>query len=187
MKTRLILGGHSVASLPDTKKRVNSWKTDSEWVTVAFYSTFLNIHWSSVFTALFGCYMAGATWNCSRLVHILCTPYTLQPCTSLQCRFIQSHVQIGCMSLAMTCHLHFWHNDQDLLHAAAVTFGDGKNIKINQHRKVVPGEENSPAAPAGTWTRRDFSVMSLALYPLSYSCSPLSLLANYCFWPECWD
>ena len=37
---------------------------DSKWVTVASYSTFFNIHQSGVFTALFGCYMAGATWNC---------------------------------------------------------------------------------------------------------------------------
>ena len=35
--------------------------------------------------------------------------HTIQPCTRLQCHFIQSH-----------CHLHFWQNDRDLLRATAV-------------------------------------------------------------------
>ena len=34
---------------------------DSDWVTVALHSVFLNIHWSGVLTALFGCYMASVT------------------------------------------------------------------------------------------------------------------------------
>jgi len=42
----------------------------------------LNMHQSGVLTALFGCYMAGATWNCCHLG--TCSVYTIQPCTSLQ-------------------------------------------------------------------------------------------------------
>ena len=34
---------------------------DSKWVTVAFYKTY----W--ILTALFGCWMAGVTWNCCHL------------------------------------------------------------------------------------------------------------------------
>ena len=34
---------------------------DSKLMTVAFYSAFLNTHFSGVYTALFGCYMAGVT------------------------------------------------------------------------------------------------------------------------------
>ena len=32
--------------------------------------------------------------------------YTLQPCTRLECHFIQSHIGRVCMCLAVTCHLH---------------------------------------------------------------------------------
>ena len=53
---------------------------DSEWLTVSFYSMFLlNIHRSSVLTVLFGCSMAGATWNCCCLGSG--SVYAIQPCT----------------------------------------------------------------------------------------------------------
>ena len=54
----------------------------SDSLTVAFYSTFfLNIHLSGVLTVLFGCYIAGATYNCC----CLDTPsvYIIQPCTHM--------------------------------------------------------------------------------------------------------
>ena len=42
--------------------------------------------------------------------------YTIQPCTmSLHAK---PHTQGACV---FTCNLHFWQNDQDLLHATAVT------------------------------------------------------------------
>ena len=47
---------------------------------------------------------------------VLCTPYNHAPC-----HFMQSHTRKVC--LAVTCHLHFWQNDRDLPHAAAVTRG----------------------------------------------------------------
>jgi len=47
--------------------------------------------------------------------------YTIQPCNSLQCHFIQSHLRRVHARLALTCHLHFRQNDQNLLHATAVT------------------------------------------------------------------
>ena len=60
-----------------------------------------------------------------------------------------------------SCHLHFWQNDRDLLRATAVT--RGWNGYWNESaQKVDPGEENSPAAPAGIRTR-DLSITSLAL------------------------
>ena len=68
--------------------------------------------------------------------------------------------------LAVTCHLHFWQNDRDLLRANAVTRGwDGYGIRISTKSNVDPREEEgkkSPAAPAGTRTR-DLSIMGLAL------------------------
>ena len=84
---------------------------------------------------LFGCYMAGAMWNCCHLSkHSL---YTIQFCTSLQCHFIQSHIckVHGC--LVVTCHLHFWQNDLDLLYATVVTRGWNRYQNENQHRKLT--------------------------------------------------
>ena len=62
--------------------------------------------------------MAGATWNCSRLGEILCTPYNHAPC-----HFMQSHIRKVYACLAVTCHLHLWQNDWDILRATAVTRG----------------------------------------------------------------
>ena len=57
--------------------------------------------------------MAGATWNCSDLG--ASSVYTIQPCTmSLHAK---PHKVYAC--LAVTCHLHFWQNDRDLLRASA--------------------------------------------------------------------
>ena len=65
--------------------------------------------------------------------------------------------------LAVTCHLHFWQNDRDLLRATAVTRGLNARIpKYDSAQKVDPGEENTPAAPAGIRTR-DLSITSPAL------------------------
>ena len=56
-----------------------------------FIVDIFNIHQSAVLTALFGCCVAGATWNwCCRLG--VSSVYTIRPCTSLQCHFIQSQV-----------------------------------------------------------------------------------------------
>ena len=65
---------------------------DSEWVTASFLHIMhiFNIHRSGVLTALFGCCMAGAMWNCCCLG--TSSVYTIQPCTSLQRDFTQSHI-----------------------------------------------------------------------------------------------
>ena len=47
----------------------------------------------------YGCYMAGATWNCCRLGAR--SLYTIQPCTSLQCHFIRSHIRKVCMCVQL--------------------------------------------------------------------------------------
>ena len=77
--------------------------------------------------------------------------YTIQPCTRLQCHFIQSHIGRLHVCLGVTCHLHFWQNDLDLLCATVVTQG-GTDNEIRA-QKVDPGEENSPTAPTGTLTQ----------------------------------
>ena len=63
--------------------------------------------------------------------------YTIQPCTRLQCHFIQSHIGRVYVCLAVTCHLHFWQNDQDLLCATVVTRGWNGYQNKNQHRKLA--------------------------------------------------
>ena len=67
------------------------------------------------------------------------------------------------VSLAVTCHLHFWQNDRDLLRdTVAGNTGVERIPTLESAQKVDPGEENSPAVPAGIRTR-DLSVTSPAL------------------------
>ena len=118
-----------------------------------FIARFLNSHQWCTYSAD----MAGATWNCCHLgafsVHYI---YNHAPCY-----FTQSHIRKVYACLAVTCHLRFWQNDQDLLHATAVTLGwNGCQNKSAQ--KTDPGEENSPAIPAGTQTQ-DLSTLILML------------------------
>ena len=44
-------------------------------------------------------------------------------CNHAPCHFMQSHIRKVYACLAVTCHLHFWKNDRDLLRATAVTRG----------------------------------------------------------------
>ena len=121
-----------------------------EWI--AFYSTFLNIHWSGVLTAL--------AWLVPHETAAISahSVYTIQPCTmSLHA----SHIRKMYVCLAVTCHLHFWQNDRGLLRATVVTKGWNGYRNVSA-QKVDPGEENSPAAPAGNQTH-NLSIMSLAL------------------------
>ena len=62
-------------------------------------------------------------WNCCRLG--ACYVYT----NTIMHQFTVSHIHLKLpvcrvhVCLAVTCHLHFWQNDQDLLHTTAVTQG----------------------------------------------------------------
>ena len=48
---------------------------------------------------------------------------------------MQSHIRTVYACLAVTCHLHFWQNDRDLLCATAVTRGWNGYRNESQHRK----------------------------------------------------
>ena len=48
--------------------------------------------------------------------------YTVQPCT------MSHHICRVHVCLAVTCHLHFWQNDQDHLHDNAVLLTDFVNV-----------------------------------------------------------
>ena len=89
--------------------------------------------------------------------HVLCTPYNYAPC-----HFMQSHIHKVHACLVVTCHQHYWQNDQDLLRATAVKQGRGSYQNKESSQKVDPGEENYPTARAGIWTC-DLSIMSLVL------------------------
>ena len=92
-----------------------------------FIARFLNIHRSGVLTAL--------AWlvpheTAAISAQVLCTPYN-----HALCHFMQSHIRKVYACLAVTCHLHLWQNDRDLLRATAVTrWWNGYRNK-NQHRK----------------------------------------------------
>ena len=98
-----------------------------EWL--AFYSAFLNIHWSGVLTALAQLVPHETAAVSAR---VLCTPYS-----HVSCHFMQSHIHKVYACLSVTCHLHFWQNDQDLLHATAVTQGWNRYWNKSQHRKLT--------------------------------------------------
>ena len=69
--------------------------------------------------------------------------------------FMQNHMCKVHAYLAVTCHLHFWQNDRGLLRDTRGWNG----YRYKSAQKVDPGEENSPAAPAGIRTR-DLSITS---------------------------
>ena len=67
--------------------------------------------------------------------------YTIQ---HVPCHFTQSHIRKVHACLAVTCHLHFWQNDRDLLRATAVTRGwngywnKGQHRKLTMEKKILP-------------------------------------------------
>ena len=63
---------------------------------------------------------------------ILCTPYNHAPC-----HFMQSHVRKVHACLAVTCYLHLWQNEWDLLHATAITWGWNGYPNKSHHRKLT--------------------------------------------------
>ena len=70
--------------------------------------------------------------NLLPLRRVLCTPYNHAPC-----HFMQSHIHKVYACLAVTCHLHFWQDDRDLLRATAVTQGWNGYRNRSQHRKLT--------------------------------------------------
>ena len=87
--------------------------------------------------------------------HMICTPYSHAPVYS----FIQNHKRRVHVRLGITCHLHFWQNDRDLLCATAVTRG----WNGYRNKEVDPDGKASPAAPAGTRTH-NLPITSISFY-----------------------
>ena len=141
----------------------------NEWLYPVIVRFSFNIHRSYVLTALFGCCMAGATWNCCHLG--TSSVYTIEPRTSLQCHFIQSHISRVHVCWAVTCHLHFWQNEQDLLHDTAVTRGWNGYWNKSQHRKLTPEKKILPLFLPGLEPKTFWHHESISL-PLSHPCPP---------------
>ena len=78
---------------------------------------------------------------------VMCTP-----CNHALCHFMQSHIGKVHACLTVTCHLHFWQNDQDLLRATTVARG-WNEYRNELAQKADTGEQISPTAPAGIRTR----------------------------------
>ena len=79
-----------------------------------------------------------------------------------------------CVCLAVSCYLHFWQNDQDLLCATTVTWGWNGHWNKNQHRKLAP--ENKIPSPlllgvkpttSGPWVW--YSTTELSTLPMGTS------------------
>ena len=94
---------------------------------------------------------------------VLCTPYNHAPC-----HFMQSHIPKVYACLAVTCHLHFWQNDQCLLHATAVTQGWNRYRNKSQHRKLTLEKKILPPLLQGSepttfwsWVQRSNHFTSL--------------------------
>ena len=118
---------------------------DSAWMT-SFYSMF---HRSAVLTALawLVLYETAAVSPCS-----------VQPCTV---HFMQSHVCKVHVCLAVTCHRHFWQNDESFMCYCGNT-GVECILKYESAQTVDLGKENSSVAHAGLQTC-NLSITSPAL------------------------
>ena len=89
---------------------------------------------------------------------VLCTPYNHAPC-----HFMQSHIRKVYACLAVTCHLHFWQNDRDLLRSTSVTrWWNGYRNK-SQHRKLTLEKKIPPPLSCRDSNPRPFNHESGAL------------------------
>ena len=124
-------------------------KIVNEWVLPFIMCSKHPPKWCTYFTTLLGCYCHG--WCHVKLhaavsAHVLCTPHNHAPVYS---HFIRSHICRVHLCLAITCHLHFWQNDRDLLCATQspkqMGFGatiqwyqrGGMHTEISYHRKLT--------------------------------------------------
>ena len=78
------------------------------------------------------------------LAHVLCTA-----CSHAHAHSVWSHIHRVHVCLAITCHQLFRQNDQDLLHATAVTRGWNRYWNKSQHRKLTLEKKILPELPPG--------------------------------------
>ena len=101
----------------------------------SLHTAFWNIHRSSVLTA--------SVWLLHGWSHLKPLPSRRMFCVHnktmhhLQCHIIRSHILRMHLCLAVTCYLHFWQNDRDLLGATTVSRGWNGYRNKSQHRKLT--------------------------------------------------
>ena len=99
--------------------------SDFERVTVALHSVLRVSTMSGVDYLQRYFWLLHATWNCCPLgAHFV---YTIH--LTLVYSVIQSQIGRLHVCLAVTCHVHFWQNGQDLLCAAVITWGSNRYIR----------------------------------------------------------
>ena len=102
----------------------------------------LNIHRSGVLTSLAWLVARGTA---AVSAQVLCAPYNHAPC-----HFMQSHTRkVYNTCFAVTCHLHFWQNDRDLLRATVVKRGWNGYRNKSQHRKSTLEKKILPPLQQG--------------------------------------
>ena len=121
--------------------RLTALACGSTWVTSFVAHFFWNIHWSGIPTAL--------AWlvpheTAAISGQVLYTPYNHAPC-----HFMQNHIRKVYACSAVTCHLHFWQNDRDLLRATAVTRGWNGYQNKSQYRKSTLKKKILPPLKQG--------------------------------------
>ena len=106
---------------------------------------------------------------------VLCTPYNHSPC-----HFMQSHMCQVDEYLAVTSHLHFWQNDQDPLHATAITRGWNGYQNKSQHRKLTLEKKILPPLLQGfepttfqsrVWRCNHWAIHRIEYHSVSAVCS----------------
>ena len=122
----------------------------------------------------------GAIWLLHGWCHV-----KLQPCWRMYHAQVYSVISFEAtyrhrarVQIAVTCHLPFWPNNQDLWHTAAVTRGWSRYQNKSQHRKLTHRRRFS-CHSCGDLNLKPFDHESGTL-PLSYPCSPVLPYT-------CWD
>ena len=98
---------------------------------------------------------------------------TIQPCI-ISRHFKQSHILRVHVCLVVTCLLHFWQNDRDLLRAAVGARGWNGYRSKSQRRNLTPDKKNKKILPSLHVGTQRFGHESGAL---STELSPLHFLS----------
>ena len=109
--------------------RLTALVCGSTWVT-SFIARFFKISTEVVYLQVTALAWLVPHETAAVSVQVLCTPYNHAPC-----HFMQSHIRKVYACLTVTCHLHFWQNDRDLLRATVVTWGWNGYQNKSQHKK----------------------------------------------------
>ena len=128
-----------------------------------FLLAFLNIHQSGVLTPLVVATGLMPREAAAVSALVLCIPFNHAP-DYCQCHFISSHIRAVHVRLVVTCHMHFWQNDRELLRATAVTQAVERIPKLETTQKVDPGEEFFSGRSCCRTQICDLSIMSPELY-----------------------